>query len=128
MATFVHMVGQMGLATSKDNEAMSKTKQSSDIPTPRFEHRWIKLNWIWIELNLFHITGVHTIMNKHTNRIVIATNYIFKIYIINITMCYDICTLMWGNSVARDLSYHCPVMVIEHISIREMEYTIIIII
>ena len=33
MATFVHMVGQMGRATSKDNEANSKMKRSSDIPS-----------------------------------------------------------------------------------------------
>jgi len=35
--TFVHMVGQMGRATSKGNEAKSKMKQSSDMPTLRFE-------------------------------------------------------------------------------------------
>ena len=28
----------MGLATSKGNEVKSKTKQPSDMPTPRFEH------------------------------------------------------------------------------------------
>ena len=38
-ATFVHKVGYMGRATSKGNEAKSsKTKQPSDMPTPRFEH------------------------------------------------------------------------------------------
>ena len=35
-ATFVHM----GRATSEGNEAKSKTKQPSDMPTPRFELRW----------------------------------------------------------------------------------------
>ena len=36
-ATFVHKVGYMGRATSNGNEAKSKMKQPSDIPTPRFE-------------------------------------------------------------------------------------------
>jgi len=40
MATFVHMVGQMGRATSKGNEAKSKMEHPSDVPTPRFELRW----------------------------------------------------------------------------------------
>ena len=30
----------MGRATSKCNETKSKTKQPSDMPTPRFEHGW----------------------------------------------------------------------------------------
>ena len=37
MATFVHMVGQMGQANSKSNEAKSKMKHPSDTPTLRFE-------------------------------------------------------------------------------------------
>jgi len=37
MPTFVHMVNGMGRATSNGNEAKSKMKQSSDVPTPRFE-------------------------------------------------------------------------------------------
>ena len=41
-ATFVHLVGQMGRATSKGVEAKSKTKHPSDIPTPRFEHGWYR--------------------------------------------------------------------------------------
>ena len=40
MATFVRMVGQMGRATSEGNEAKSKMKRPSDMPTPRFEHGW----------------------------------------------------------------------------------------
>ena len=30
----------MGGVTSKGNEAKSKMKQLSDMPTPRFEHGW----------------------------------------------------------------------------------------
>jgi len=36
-ATFVHMVGEMGRATSKGNEAKSRIKHPSDKPTQRFE-------------------------------------------------------------------------------------------
>jgi len=36
---FVHMVGRMGRSTSKGNEAKSKMKHASDMPTPRFEFR-----------------------------------------------------------------------------------------
>ena len=36
-ATFVHMVDLMGRATSKGNEAKTKIKHPSDMPTPRFE-------------------------------------------------------------------------------------------
>ena len=39
-ATFLHMVGEMGRATSKGNEAKSKVKHPSGMPTPRFEHGW----------------------------------------------------------------------------------------
>jgi len=39
-AIFVHMVGQIGRATSKGNEEKSKMKHPSDKPTPRFELRW----------------------------------------------------------------------------------------
>ena len=39
-ATFVHMVGQMGRVISKGNEAKSKMKHPSDMPTPRFEQEW----------------------------------------------------------------------------------------
>jgi len=38
-ATFVHMVGNMGRATYKGNEAKLKMKHSSDMPIPTFEHR-----------------------------------------------------------------------------------------
>jgi len=37
-ATFVHVVGLIGRATSEGNEAKSKMKQPSDMVTPRFEH------------------------------------------------------------------------------------------
>ena len=36
-ATFVHSVGYMGQATSKGNEAKSKMKHPSDMPTLRIE-------------------------------------------------------------------------------------------
>jgi len=39
-ATFVHMIGQMGRATSKGNETKSKMKHPSDMPMPKFEHGW----------------------------------------------------------------------------------------
>ena len=35
-ATFVHMVDQIGRATSKSNEAKSKMKYPTDMPTLRF--------------------------------------------------------------------------------------------
>jgi len=38
-AIFVHMIGQMGQPSSKCNEARSKMKHPSDMPTPRFEIR-----------------------------------------------------------------------------------------
>ena len=37
-ATFVHMVVKMIRATSKGNEAQSKMKQPSDMPTLKFNH------------------------------------------------------------------------------------------
>ena len=42
-ATFVHMVGLLGLVTSKGNEGKSEMKHPSDMPMPRFEngrHGW----------------------------------------------------------------------------------------
>ena len=39
-ATFVQMASWMGRATSIGNEAKSKMKHPSDIPTPRFDLRW----------------------------------------------------------------------------------------
>ena len=35
---FVHMLGSVDRATSKGNDAKSKMKQPSDMPTLRFEH------------------------------------------------------------------------------------------
>ena len=36
--TFVHKEGEMSQVTSKGNEAKSRMKQPSDMPTPRFKH------------------------------------------------------------------------------------------
>jgi len=44
MATFVHMVGYVDWVTFKGNEAKWKMKQPSDLPTLRFELRWLWSN------------------------------------------------------------------------------------
>jgi len=43
MVNFVHTVDEMVRATYKGNEAKSKMKHPSDMPMPRFEHRW---SWV----------------------------------------------------------------------------------
>ena len=40
--TFFHKIGYMTQVTSKGNEAKSKMKHPLDMPTPRFELRWLR--------------------------------------------------------------------------------------
>jgi len=54
MATFVHMVGWMGRATSEGNEAKSKMKHPSDMPTHEQKQllKVYRLNFSVIPLHL----------------------------------------------------------------------------